>query len=842
VWALVLLLAQPVLLPAPAVADEPSGQVLGDTYVFGNGTATAVKEHTETREVCVGPRGDPPCRYVPTVVVDCRTSGYTYVSIDLSTGSGRLSAACLIYVFLSNCDGTAEGDVTCTDLTLKADGTLTYDHVAGASETTVTGTLARSNPQPPGSPQGLSAAADDNFVNLTWAAPADDGGQPIKFYVYYESFVANDGTTTWYWVAAVDGTTFNGYPITRLCEAHGFRVQAWSEVDYGPYSSVVEATGRPKAFPPENLAASTGAGAGEIDLTWDPPYCPGQSPTTNYRIYRGPNNDDTETFLTQVGNVTSFTDTGLPAGATRYYKVSAVNALGEGLLSWSTGGTTLVGASAPTDLAASRGSGAGEILVTWQGPADTHGSAVTNYRVYRGSSAGTEAFLTQLGNVTSFTDTGLPNGATRYYEVSAVNAAGEGTLSGEVSASTPDVPTAPLSLAASRGPGAGQISLTWQAPSDNGGLAVTNYKVYRGTSSGSLSFLQQVGNVLRFIDSGLPSGATRYYGVSAVTAAGEGTRSGEVSASAPDVPSAPRSPAASRGPGAGEITLSWQAPSSDGGLAVSSYRVYRGTSAGGESLLQDVGNVLSFRDSGIPNGAVRYYKVSAVNGAGEGSLSVEVSAAAPVLPSQPQSFAASRGPSAGQITLTWQAPADNGGSAVSAYRVYRGDTSGSEGFLQQVGSVLGFTDSGLPNGVTRCYEVSAVNAVGEGPRSVEQCAFTSSPPGPPQALAAAPALAFAVLGTSVYGGVALHWQAPADDGGAGITNYQIWAGASPGAETLRVTVGNVLSYTDNHADLLRPNYYYVRAVNAVGAGPGSNEACGYTYPWLPPLHPPLGQC
>src|SRR5690606_26441091 len=64
---------------------------------------------------------------------------------------------------------------------------------------------------------------------------------------------------------------------------------------------------------------------------------------------------------------------------------------------------------------------------------DDGGSSVTNYKVYRGSSSGTESLLTTLGNVRSYVDTGLTNNETYYYKVSAVNAAGESALSEEVS-------------------------------------------------------------------------------------------------------------------------------------------------------------------------------------------------------------------------------------------------------------------------------------------------------------------------------------------------------------------------------------------------------------------------
>lgn len=85
---------------------------------------------------------------------------------------------------------------------------------------------------------------------------------------------------------------------------------------------------------------------------------------------------------------------------------------------------------APTGL--SRAPGDTAMTLTWTAPAGAS-PAVTGYKVYRGTSSGTETLLTTLGNVTTFGDTGLTNGTTYYYKVSAVNAVGEGALSSEVS-------------------------------------------------------------------------------------------------------------------------------------------------------------------------------------------------------------------------------------------------------------------------------------------------------------------------------------------------------------------------------------------------------------------------
>ncbi|HEY8686330.1 MAG TPA: protease pro-enzyme activation domain-containing protein, partial [Chloroflexota bacterium] len=70
------------------------------------------------------------------------------------------------------------------------------------------------------------------------------------------------------------------------------------------------------------------------------------------------------------------------------------------------------------------------------------------------------------------------------------------------------------------------------------------------------------------------------------------------------------------------------------------------------------------------------------------------------------------------ITLTWQAPVNNGGSAITGYRIYRGATSGGEMLLTSIGVQLTYRDKTTTSGKVYYYAVSALNP-SEGPRSNE---------------------------------------------------------------------------------------------------------------------------
>src|SRR5262249_6057979 len=104
------------------------------------------------------------------------------------------------------------------------------------------------------------------------------------------------------------------------------------------------------------------------------------------------------------------------------------------------------------------------------------------------------------------------------------------------------------------------------------------------------------------------------------------------------------------------------------------------------------------------------------------SVTITASPIAGTPPDAPTGLTATAGN--GKITLSWAAPANNGGVSITSYRVYRGTTSGSETLLTTggcsgFGAVLSCTDTGLANGQTYFYKVTAVNAIGEGAQSNE---------------------------------------------------------------------------------------------------------------------------
>ncbi len=278
--------------------------------------------------------------------------------------------------------------------------------------------------------------------------------------------------------------------------------------------------------------------------------------------------------------------------------------------------------------------------------------------------------------------------------------------------------------------------------------------------------------------------------------------------------------------GNAQVTLSWQAPASDGGAAILGYDVYLGTSSHGESASPVNGALItgtSFTATGLKNGTTYYFTADAVNDANlHSAASGEASAtpAAPVTaPGAPAGLAATAGDA--QVSLSWQAPGSDGGAQITSYNLYEGTSRNVTG--KPVASVkgTGATIKNLTNGTTYFFKVTAVNKAGEGPASGAASATptaATTKPGPPNGLTASPG----------NGQVVLSWAAPASDGGASISGYEIYRGTRPGGESsvpVNGTLVQATSYTLTGLANGTTYYFTVAAVNKANRqGGASGEA------------------
>jgi fibronectin type III domain protein len=178
--------------------------------------------------------------------------------------------------------------------------------------------------------------------------------------------------------------------------------------------------------------------------------------------------------------------------------------------------------AAPSGLTATAGNA--QVSLTWLASID----AVT-YRVHRGTNSGGPYSAIASGlSGTSYSDTAVTNGIAYYYVVTALNAAGESINSNEAGAmpSAPAVPLAPTGLTATAGKK--KITLKWTPSSGASG-----YNIKRKTSSTSAFNTIATGITgTTYTNTGLTTGMTYYYVVSATNAGGESDNSNPVSARA----------------------------------------------------------------------------------------------------------------------------------------------------------------------------------------------------------------------------------------------------------------------------------------------------------------------
>ncbi|HEV2193176.1 MAG TPA: fibronectin type III domain-containing protein [Nitrosopumilaceae archaeon] len=179
-----------------------------------------------------------------------------------------------------------------------------------------------------------------------------------------------------------------------------------------------------------------------------------------------------------------------------------------------------------------------------------------------------------------------------------------------------------------------------------------------------------------------------------------------------------------------QINLSWTAPTDNGGSAITGYKIERSTDAGSTwPTVINIGNTTAYSNTGLVASTAYTYRVSAINSVGTGSPSNTASATTPstaIVPQPPTGLTATA-VSSSQINLSWTAPANNGGSAITGYKIERSADSGSTWSAivsNTVSTSTTYSNTGLTANVTYPYRVSAINSVGIGNSSNTASATT----------------------------------------------------------------------------------------------------------------------
>ncbi len=430
-------------------------------------------------------------------------SGNTTYNVYRGTSSGGESATAI-----ASTVNASYVDTTATN------GTTFYYKVAALDLAGTSGMSNEASAAPvaaaPPAPAGLIATAGIGQVGLSWTAAAST----TSYNVYRGT--ASGGESATAVATAITGTI---YTDTTVANGVTYYYEVAGVNATGTSSKSNEASATPNSGPPPSPSSLTAtAGNAQVALTWAT-----DTGAASYNVYRGTASGAESTTPIATGvTATAYTNTGLTNGTAYYFEVSAVNSSGtSGMSNEASATPSSSPPAAPTGLTATAGNA--QVALSWTGS-----SGATSYNVYRGTASGGESAtpIATAISTTSYTNTGLTNGAAYYFKVAAVDANGTSAESSEASA-TPvaSVPPAPTGLTATSG--AAQVALSWTASS-----SATSYNVFRGTASGgeSATAIATAITTTTYTNTGLTNGTAYYYKVAAVNSTGTSAQSNEASA------------------------------------------------------------------------------------------------------------------------------------------------------------------------------------------------------------------------------------------------------------------------------------------------------------------------
>jgi hypothetical protein len=576
------------------------------------------------------------------------------------------------------------------------------------------------------------------------------------------------------------GSTVNGVyayaPSSTFPSSSFGAANYWVDVIFSPEAA-------PGAV---SSVTATAAGRTSATVSWSAPQSGGA--VTSYRItpYIG-STAQTPTTVTGTPPATTATVTGLTTGTTYTFTVQALNPNGSGSESAKSNAVTpltAVAPSAPTGVSAEAASQ--EARVTWTAPAADGDSAITGYTITP-FAGGTAQDPVQAGaSATTATVTGLTNGTSYTFKVTATNGAGTSPASAASNAVTPQATIfdfATPSVADSGDTSAVELGVKFRADHDGTVLGVRFYKAAAntGTHVGSLwsadgtrlaqatfadesasgwqtvTFATPVkitagttyvasyfapsghysytsGGLATAVDNGplhAIGDAASANGVYAYGSAGTFPRNGyNASNYYVDVLYAMPAPGGVTGVSATEsgrtsARVSWAAPSSGGPVA--SYKVtpYVGSAAQAPKVVTGSPPATTTTVTGLTTGTTYTFTVQALNANGAGAVSAPSNAVTPVgavVPTAPTGVAAEAGSQSARVT--WTPASSDGDSTITGQTVtpYLGSTAQMP--TQVSADATSAVVKGLKNGKSYTFKVTATNGVGTSPASDASNAVT----------------------------------------------------------------------------------------------------------------------
>ena len=571
---------------------------------------------------------------------------------------------------------------------------------------------AQSQATTPSAPQSLSATPTDRRIELRWGAPADNGGSAIlRYELRYAEGASVPGNKAW---TSMELGRAGAFSSLTNGTSYSFEVRAVNGSGAGP-AAQIQAT--PTSVPAAPRIRNATPYASRLVLRWSAPENAGTSAISRYEVRHAegatvPQN----TTWYSAGLQTTFNFTNLSNRMLHTFEVRAVNGHSRGPAAQfqaHPGGRP----TAPRTLAAAQGDS--QVVLRWGAPTDNGGYDISRYEVRHaeGASVPSDTAWVPVGLVTTYTVTGLSNGALHSFEVRAVNPYGAGSAV-QTQATPATMPAAPRIFNAT--PGNGRVELKWSAPENAGTSAILRYEVRHaaGASVPDDRAWTSAGLAKRHIVYSLRNGTRYSFEVRAVNGRGPGAAA-QIQATPAQIilngpPAAPANVSATAGDA--QVVLRWMEPSHVGGSEIVRYEVRHaeGASLPTDTAWTSVGLVSTYTISSLAGSKLHTFEVRAVNRQGAGPAVQILSTPRNGPPAAPQNVSAS--PSTGRVVLRWEAPAIDGGSDILRYEVRHAAGASVPENVPWIPIGLGTAGSfaNLINGTQYSFEVRAVNAQGAG--------------------------------------------------------------------------------------------------------------------------------
>jgi DNA-binding MarR family transcriptional regulator/fibronectin type 3 domain-containing protein len=285
----------------------------------------------------------------------------------------------------------------------------------------------------PGVPEGFTISSGEGYIELLWLPPYYTGDSGLEGYRIYRGPTADD-------MAELVSVASSSIRYSDLSVMPGvgyhYTVTAFNALFEGVPTDALSAV--PIGLPSEPQLLSGVASDGAITLSWASPHEMGGLPVRGYQIYVGTSPDDLF-LIKSLGDVQTATLSDLENGVIYHIAISASNDLGEGPRCAPLQLVPMGLPGVPSDVRVSATQDS--VTIDWTPPEDDGGSGIIGYILLRGTTSSDLSVLTELGDLTTFTDTGLQPGTNYFYRVIARTSIGDGEPSTEVSAMTEMVET-----------------------------------------------------------------------------------------------------------------------------------------------------------------------------------------------------------------------------------------------------------------------------------------------------------------------------------------------------------------------------------------------------------------